>query len=194
MIIPAVIIRHLSGSFASLAKVLSTFICITLACSISHVRANPEPGSAAEYAVKAAYIFNILRFVSWDEDSPLAQTETLDICLFKKDPFSHYLDPIRKKSIGKKQIKLRTINDIPQSSSCHLIFINDGDFDKNSMKHGDSVLLGNSIEFVKDGGLFSFYIENNKVRLGANRQAIANTNLNISSQLLEVSRLFGEEQ
>ena len=192
MNVPAPKIRHLPNLFAHLAKSLSPFVCITLLCSTVQVRA--ESGAAAEYAVKAAYIYNILRFISWDENSALAQSETLDICLFKTDPFNHYLDPIRKKSIGNKRIKLRTINDISQSSSCHLIFINNDDFDLDKIKHSNSILLGNTIEFVKRGGLFSFYIENNKVRLGANRNAIAETELNISSQLLEVSQLYGERR
>ena len=161
-------------------------------CGIGNVRA--ESGSAAEYAVKAAYIYNILRFVSWDESSPLAQTETLNICLFKNDPFNHYLDPIRKKSIGNKQIRLRTINEHSQSSSCHLIFVDNGGFDKDKLVHDDSILLGNDIEFVINGGLFSFYIENNKVKLGANRNAIDKTKLKISSLLLEVCQIHGDVQ
>jgi hypothetical protein len=191
---PASKIKHRSKPFAPLAKGLSCFICLILLCHVGFARANPESGSAAEYAVKAAYIYNILRFVSWDKDTPLARSETLNICLFKEDPFSHYLDPIRKKSIGKKQIELRTIDEFSQSTSCHLIFINDGNHDLAKLKNSNSILLGNNIEFVKKGGLFSFYIENNKVRLVANRNAIANTNLNISSQLLEVCRLYGGEQ
>ena len=162
-------------------------------CSISNARATPETGSAAEYAVKAAYIYNILRFVSWGENSSLARSETLNICLFKKDPFNHHLDPIRKKSIRKKQIVLRTIDDLSESSTCHLIFINNGEFDKNTIINSDSILLGNNIEFVKSGGLFSFYIESNKVKLGANRNAINKTELNISSLLLEVCQLYGEQ-
>ncbi len=187
-------IKHRTRPFASLAKGLSSFIYLALLCHVGFARANPESGSAAEYAVKAAYIYNILRFVSWDKNTPLARSETLNICLFKEDPFSHYLDPIRKKSIGKKKIELRTIDKFSQSTPCHLIFINNGNYDLDTLKNSNSILLGNNIEFVKNGGLFSFYIENNKVRLAANKNAIANTNLNISSQLLEVSRLYGKEQ
>ena len=187
-------IKHRTRPFASLAKGLSSFIYLALLCHVGFARANPESGSAAEYAVKAAYIYNILRFVSWDKNTPLARSETLNICLFKEDPFSHYLDPIRKKSIGKKKIELRTIDKFSQSTPCHLIFINNGNYDLDTLKNSNSILLGNNIEFVKNGGLFSFYIENNKVRLVANKNVIANTNLNISSQLLEVCRLYGKEQ
>jgi len=108
------------------------------------------------------------------------------------------MDPIRKKSVGKKQIKLKTINKASESDLCHLIFIsNKNDFKAiitdQSFKHSDSILLGNDIEFVKEGGVFSFYIENNKVRLVANKKAIANAEFKISSLLIEVCKLHGEE-
>ena len=48
--------------------------------------------------------------------------------------------------------------------------------------------------FVNEGGIFSFYIEDNKVRLVANKKAIANAEFKISSLLIEVCKLHGEER
>lgn len=156
--------------------------------------------AADTYAVKADYIYNILRFVRWPASSPLASTKSLNICLFEDDPFDRYLAAISKKSISKKQIKLKTIIKPSDASSCHLVFFEDSEqleiFKDNDtpFKPGDSILLGDDIDFVKNGGLFGFYIEDNKVRLGANRTAIANTDLHISSLLLEVCKLHGETE
>lgn len=173
-------------------------LTIFLNCN-SYAGTSSDNETADEYAVKATYIYNILRFVSWPDSSPLASTESLNICLFKDDPFGLYLDQISKKSITKKPIKLKTIMSPSESASCHLIFINDNrELDKFKggfqLEHNDSILLGNDIEFIKNGGLLSFYIDNSKVRLGANRTAIANTRLNISSMLIEVCKLHDEER
>lgn len=175
------------------------FIILIFLLSITgYAKAGHE--SAAEYAVKAAYIYNILRFVSWNEDSELAHTETLNICLFKSNPFGRHLEPISKKSIGNKPIKLRTIGSVEQSAACHLIFIEDSKVLRSlkqsaqQFRHSDSILLGNDIAFLKNGGLFSFYIENQKVRLGANRAVLADTELKISAMLIEVCQLYGEER
>ena len=169
---------------------------LTLSCN-SYAESRTISETADEYAVKAAYIYNILRFVSWPASSPLANTQSLNICLFENDPFDQYLAPISKKSISKKQIRLKTIIKPSDASSCHLVFFEDNEqleVFKDSdapFNPGDSILLGDDIDFVKNGGLFSFYIEDNKVRLGANRTAIANTDLHISSLLLEVCKLHG---
>ena len=42
--------------------------------------------TVSEYAVKAAYIYNILRFVSWDKSRQLSHAETLSVCqLIRED-------------------------------------------------------------------------------------------------------------
>ena len=172
-------------------------LTIFLSCN-SYADTSAGNETADEYAVKAEYIYNILRFVSWPDSSPLASTESLTICLFKENPFGLHLDPISKKSIAKKPIKLKTIMNPSEAGSCHLIFISDSR-ELDNFKDGlqlddnDSILLGNDIEFIKNGGLLSFYSDNNKVRLGANRTAIANTPLEISSMLIEVCKLHDEE-
>lgn len=171
---------------------------ILLLASYNPAMADTGRITATENAVKAAYIYNILRFVSWDASSPLAQTESLNICLYNSHSFRHNLDPIRKKVIDGRQIRISNISDVEQTS-CHLIFFNDNkpvnaeviiELSQNS----NAILLGNDNSFIKHGGLFSFYIEDNKVRLAANRKALAKTRLNISSLLLEVCQLYGEDQ
>lgn len=154
--------------------------------------------TATENAVKAAYIYNILRFVSWDDSSPLAHTESLNVCLYNSHSFKPNLEPMTKKVIDGKKIRISTITSIEQSS-CHLIFIDNSDRISAGMiaeqsKNNDAILLGNDEAFIKNGGLFGFYIEDNKVRLSANRNTLAKTRLNISSLLIEVCRLYGGEQ
>lgn len=191
--------RNSTKSFIHNIKgLLFLVISIVLSCN-SHAESGQANETANEYAVKAAYIYNILRFVSWPESSPLASTESLSICLFKKDPFNHYLDAISGKTVGNKPIRIKTIIKPSDATSCHLVFIKDSKelvkFKANhQLKYTDSILLGNDIEFVENGGLFSFYIENNKVRLGANRTAIDSTRLKISSMLIEVCKLYGDDK
>jgi len=190
--------RRQTGAFANTAKALSIAACLFLPASLPCAKAESATRGTAEYAVKAAYIYNILRFVNWDENSPLAKSDSLNICLFRADPFNRYLEPVTKKTIHGKPIKLKRVNDLSDTGNCHLIFVaNSNDFNAEKIiqqnKRSDSILLGNNIQFVKNGGLFGFSIENNKVKLLANRHAIDNSRLKISSMLIEVSRLYGDQ-
>ena len=155
--------------------------------------------TASVDSVKATYIYNILRFVSWPDSSPLSNTESLTVCLFKKNTFALNLDAISKRSVGNKDIKLKTIMVPAESAPCHLVFIDDKTITANFkdeflLENNDSILLGNNIEFVKNGGLFGFYIEGDKVGLAANRAALAETDLEISSLLIEVCKLHGKNK
>src|SRR5450755_267106 len=43
----------------------------------------------AEYAVKAAYVYNFAKFTEWPNAEPLG---SLTVCLYGKDPFGGFLD------------------------------------------------------------------------------------------------------
>jgi len=154
--------------------------------------------TASEYAVKAAYIYNILRFVKWHERSQLSHTETLNVCLTNDNLHKQSLAPIEKKRIKDKQIQLKSMARLTQSEDCHLIFIDKAKTDitelTQQLKHDDTILLGNNIDFVRHGGLFGFHITDNKVKLAANRKSIEKSRLKISSLLIEACQLIGEDQ
>jgi hypothetical protein len=61
-------------------------------------------------AEKAAYPDSLLRFVKRGGDCPLAQTGSLNICLFNHDPFGHHLESITGKPVSNRPIKLTSIN------------------------------------------------------------------------------------
>jgi len=184
-------------SFIRLQSMLAACVCCSILFS-SNMHA-AETNNAAEYAVKAAYIYNILRFVSWPDGHLLAQTDTVNICLLKQNPFKQYLEPIKSMAITGRSIRLKTIQSLKSSSDCHLIFFQQEEQQetplfKQFIQSSDAILLGENIEFINDGGMFGFFIQNNKVKLGANRKAISNPDIHISALLLEVSQLFGEQQ
>lgn len=176
---------------------LSICFCLVITGKPNPAHAEANKSTSTEYAVKAAYIYNILRFVDWEEPSPLSKTESLNICLKQDNRFQQHLTPISKKSIKGKQIQLKIINRLEDSEGCHLIFIDNNDSTDiarviQELKHSDTILLGNNIDFVSRGGLFGFHIIDNKVRLAANRKTLEQSRLKISSLLIEVCQLIGE--
>jgi hypothetical protein len=185
-------------AFADISKGFLLLALLFALVSTPEIKAASGNKASAGYAEKAAYLYSILRFVYWDDDSQLAQTESLNVCLFKHDPFGHSLDSVRGKTIGNRQVKFKTISSTEQSGLCHLIYFSDkSDYrilkSEPSFEHEDTILLGNDIEFLKAGGLLSIYIENDKIRLAANRSAINNAGVNLSSLLLETCQIYGEE-
>jgi hypothetical protein len=164
---------------------------------------NPNTGFASdtspEYAVKAAYIFNILRFTEVADNSVFADANEIKICLLGDNKFGSYITPIESKNINGKPLSITTKTSLQQSLDCHLIFVgNSSEYSANKIAKslGDKkiIVVGNDLDFVRNGGMFAFYIENKKVRLGLNRNTLERSKLKISSLLLEVCTTFRDSQ
>lgn len=154
---------------------------------------------APEYAVKAAYIFNILRFVEWPDNSPQKNTSSINICMLGENDFGPHIKPIENKNIEGKPLRIIKKHSLKQTLDCHLVFVSSAELyppDEISKILGSKkiIVLGNDLDFVKNGGMFSFYIENKKVRLALNKNTLANSGLKVSSLLLEVCVTFGDDQ
>jgi len=170
-------------------------LIFSLTTPITGFASNTSP----EYAVKAAYIFNILRFTEATDNSVFANTHEIKVCLLGNNKFGQYITPIESKNINGKPLSIVNINSLQQSLDCNLIFIGDSSsYSANEIsKHlGDKkiIIVGDDLNFVKNGGMFAFYIENKKVRLGLNRNTLDSSGLKVSSLLLEVCTTFGDDQ
>ena len=155
--------------------------------------------ASPEYAVKAAYIYNILRFVEWPHDESFVERDDIKICILGNNIFGQYLEPIKNKTIKGKPIRISQKHSLQQTLGCQLVFVSDTEpYPLRDLARtlGDKriVVVGNNLEFVNNGGMFSFYVENNKVRLALNKDALERSGLEISSLLLEVCTIYGGSQ
>ncbi len=55
-----------------------------------------------EYKVKAGYLYNFTKFVTWPE----SKSPTFNLCLLGSDPFGDAIDPIEEKSAFARPIKV----------------------------------------------------------------------------------------
>lgn len=178
-------------------KNIALVVALVFSCAASH--ATFANNISPEYAVKAAYIFNILRFVEWPDDLSLKNKNRIDICMLGDNNFDSHIAPIEKKKIGGKSLRIINKHSLQQTLDCQLVFIGNTNLyppDEVSKILGDKkiVVVGDDLDFVKNGGMFSFYIKNKKVRLALNKIALEESGLKVSSLLLEVCMTFGDSK
>ena len=76
-----------------------------------------------ESQVKAAYLFNFGKFVRWPVDR-VANSESLEICVFGKDPFGAVLNAtVGGESIRGRQVTVRRLNRIQEVTSCSILYV-----------------------------------------------------------------------
>ena len=172
---------------------------IILSCAILAVLLYPECFSATteyslEYKVKAAYVYKILKFVSWPEDHNDSELQVV-VCLLGNGNLVNILDPEHGLPHHESNIEIKTIDAdhlqtgcavavIGTSESWHLKKILD------SVNRMNVLTISDIPEFPRRGGIIGFRIESGKVRLEINNGQAKKSGIQLSSKLLEVASVI----
>ena len=159
----------------------------------------PLPGYAAptptENEVKAAYVFNFGRFVEWPPGKFAAKDSPLVIGLIGSGPVAEVIDAvIHKKNINTHPLLLKRLSTADDLKPCHILFVCRSEAEHaaqiTAAVKGASVLtVGESEEFLAQGGIINFYVESETVKFAVNLEAAQRAQLNISSKLLAVAKI-----
>ena len=167
---------------------------------IGTIIARPVPPLTAaaldEYQVKAAYLYNFAKFVEWPADAFASPTAPMVIGVYGIDPFGPTLDNLlRDKKVAGRSFQVRRSTRIQELRNSHILFVGEGQDAPSALIRtlaGASVLtVGQSPDFLRDGGIVLFQIEDGRVVFSIDSAAAAKAHLSISSQLLRLSRLNG---
>lgn len=151
--------------------------------------------TAPEYQVKAAFLYNFIRFIDWPPDAFSSPEAPFVIGILGNDPFGRYIDEIVKgEKAGNHPIVVQRYRNIKDIVHCHILFINTGEAIhlKEILSFTDrrSILtVSDSGNFTASGGIIGFFKEENKVRLQINIASARNAQLDISSKLLSLARI-----
>lgn len=166
-------------TFAGAGRI-SLAICMLLAPT-AHAEADLET------KVKAAYIYNLTRFVDW----PRLPADSMRICVIGNDQVGSVLGELGNRQVKDRPLKIE-VNMPSDLTSCQVLFISRSTRkweDMLARLRGASVLtVGDQEGFARSGGMVGFYSEDGRIRLEINPPAARNANLKISSKLLELSR------
>ncbi len=178
--------------FQKTILVIIVMVVVTLS-SPQHIHAKSQ--SASEYEVKAAFIYNFLKFIECSTNNNSSDTITLYV--LGKNPFGNAIKktlniPIKNKKCKIKYIK--SIKSIQKLESCYVIFIS-----SSEKKYLSQILellvkfnvltIGDTRGFAQQGVIINFYIEQNKVCFEINVDAAKRAGLRISSKLLRLAKI-----
>jgi hypothetical protein len=143
-----------------------------------------------EYKIKAGYIYNFTKFISWPADN----ADTFNLCILKGDPFGAVIDPIEKRFAQNRPIKVFRLDELSIGHQCHILFISTADVSvKNlAVMHGrfKTLTVSEINEFAAQGGMIGFVNRDGKIKLQINLDALKKGGLKISAKLLEVAEII----
>lgn len=151
---------------------------------------------AEEYKVKAAFFYHFANFVDWPASTFKATNGHLRICVMGKDPFGESLDAtLSNKSVGDHPFEIRRNPAANQLRHCHLLYLpSSGSSKLQALQHRianeDVLTVGETRDFMRQGGMVQFFVDNQKIRFAINTNVVNQTNLKVSSKLLRLAKIY----
>ena len=171
---------------------LSRFMALLVALAlIGSPNLYSQAAGPTEYEVKAAYLYNLGKFVEWPKTA--TASDSFSICLLGHDPFGPILDTlIAKETINGKSIVVKRLLKPQDAVSCHILFISSSEEGRlkeilSTLDKASVLTVSDMPQFTRRGGMIQFVLDANRVRFEINLTSAERAGLTLSSQLLKVA-------
>jgi hypothetical protein len=148
-----------------------------------------------EYQVKAAYLFNFLKFVEWP-DEPAADPHAKWVIGYLGDsPVGDELSHlVGGKNVLGRELQVKKLQAAESPRGCNILFISESERKRLPAifadLHGSSVLtVADMDNFIGLGGMVQFVVEDARVRVAIDVGATSRAHLKVSSKLLSLARV-----
>jgi len=175
-------------------EICSFMFCIIFTTSVV-MGMNAHAQGIQEYEIKAAFLYNFAKFVTWPEDTFGDQQSPLIIGVLGENPFGGALKSVEEKTVQGRQIIVKHFNTEKDIEHCHILYIGSSEKDRmvqllsGDLSKKEILTVGSMAQFTQSGGVINFVIQGNKTKFEINRESANRAGLKISSKLLKLAIL-----
>jgi hypothetical protein len=166
-------------------KWIISLIFVLIAC----LQALTARAELKTHQIKAAYLYQISKFVFWPEERKKA--DAFSVCQLGPDLYQGTLEKMQGRTVFNKPIQVLNIQSLDQAAQCHLLILSSPN--KIETKKLRLWLADHHVLTVVDGakngdlGMVAFVLENQRVRLHINLNLAEHSGLAFAANLLEVA-------
>jgi hypothetical protein len=144
--------------------------------------------SAAEYTLKAAFLYKFAPFVEWPPRVFPTPATPLTICIAGSDPFGPLADQaMLGQEFGPRGATLRRIASVEADGSCHVMFVSQNGGSPAAIRAHAVLTITDGDRSPDEKGIIHFVIRGNRVRFEIDDHAAQQSGLSISSKLLSLA-------
>lgn len=141
-----------------------------------------------EDQLKAAYVFNFMKFVQWQSAAP---ADVLTVCFVgARGVYAAFANGIEKKRAGSHQLAVRMLQATDEAGECHALYIEASALHDVALA-SDSDLpiltVSDAKSFASNGGIIELFASGNRLQFNINVAKAQKSGLRISSSLLQLA-------
>jgi hypothetical protein len=169
-----------------------------------------EEEVSREYHIKAAFVYNFIKFIEWPEEKVQDSNEPIIIGVLGESPIYDSLRELNNKKIKNRNVVIKHFeslsgfnlkdesenpsiqNRIQQMKRCLVLFVSTSEKRQYGsltkiLEEKNVLSIDSHADFLLSGGIINFVIKDNKVRFEVNTAAAERSKLKISSKLLRLA-------
>lgn len=145
----------------------------------------------SEGEVKAAYLYNFARYVTWPDSSFGSPGDPIRICVIGDESFRGVLaSTVSEKRVGERPVSAESRASTGASDDCHILYLGSAGVGAVSGLSRTSIFtVSDSEGFAAAGGIANFVLVGSKVRFEINTGAVEKAGLQVSSRLLRLAQI-----
>jgi YfiR/HmsC-like len=148
---------------------------------------------SGERELKAAFLYNFAKFVEWPPAAFPERATPVTLCTLGDDAIAASLEAVVKgETLDARRLVVRRLRDPQEARDCHVLFISPAEKHVSqllaSLRGAGVLTVGDGNDFLDQGGVIRFFLEQNRVRFDINLDAAERSRLNLSSKLLRLAR------
>lgn len=178
-------------------RLLCRYLAVALAAATLAAPARAASEVDRVQQIKAAYLYNFARFVTWPPQKVKGADQPIEFCILDHDPLAPALDEVLAgKSIDTQPVTVHHVSRVEDMRSCQVAYL--GAVDAAHLPAALDTLAGASVLSVYEGtdtlagGAIRFFLEDRKVRFEINLGLARREHLELSAHLLNVARVVQE--
>ncbi|MBI4605197.1 MAG: YfiR family protein [Planctomycetes bacterium] len=153
-----------------------------------------------EYRIKAACLFNFAKFIEWPPQAFKDASSPVVFAVLGTDPFGEILEhTLKGKPVSGRPIAIKRFARLEDLEPCHVLFVGGSEKERvaavlGAARAARAATVSEIEGFAESGGVFRFYLKDQKVQFELNHRAAKESGLEISSKLLKVGTVVTGKQ
>jgi hypothetical protein len=177
-----------------LKKIVFSLLVVACCQGVMLSFTGPASGqeSAVEYKIKAAFLLNFAKFITWPEQTLTSVEQPFSFCVLGRDPFGAALTPLQARTVAGHSIRVRYLETPAESRTCQMLFITDSEKEKLSgilkeLENIAVVTVSDIPGFVENGGIIEFVSSQGRLAFKINLAEAGKRHLRINASLLNLA-------